>query len=101
MGGQGSQALDFISTEPFAWVAVLEAEERIAGSGRDAVEAKEEAERNGYPDILVMRVRATDKRYALRELMQYKHGSVGRRDDHPVHLVLKEGPGIDLDRWIS
>lgn len=48
------------------WVAILEPEERIVGSGSDAYEAKQDAERNGYPEVFLMRVRATDVYYAFK-----------------------------------
>jgi hypothetical protein len=48
------------------WVAILEAEERIVGSGSDAYEAKQDAEKHGYSDVLIMRVRETDMHYAFR-----------------------------------
>ena len=48
------------------WVAILESEERVVGSGSDAYEAQQDAERNGYPDVLLMRVRAADARYAFK-----------------------------------
>ena len=48
------------------WVAILESEERIVGSGPDAFEAQQDAERNGYSEVLLMRVRATNVRYAFK-----------------------------------
>jgi len=48
------------------WVAILESADRIVGSGADAYEAKQDAERNGYPEVILLRVRSTAKRYALR-----------------------------------
>ena len=47
------------------WVAILESEQRIVGSGTDAFEAKQDAERQGYDDVLLMRVRDTSVRYAF------------------------------------
>ena len=47
------------------WVAILESEQRIVGSGPDAYEAKQDAESNGYSDVLLMRVRDTSVRYAF------------------------------------
>ena len=48
------------------WVAILEADERIVGSGSDAYEAKQDAERHGFSDVILMRVRATDVYYAFK-----------------------------------
>jgi hypothetical protein len=47
------------------WVAILEAEQRVVGSGSDACEALEDAEKQGYPDVLLMRVRSVDMHYAF------------------------------------
>ena len=47
------------------WVAILQSEEKIVGSGIDAYEAQQDAERNGYSEVLLMRVRATDVHYAF------------------------------------
>lgn len=43
------------------WVAILESADRIVGSGSDAYEAKQDAERNGYPEVILLRVRSTEK----------------------------------------
>ncbi len=48
------------------WVAILEPEERIVGAGVDAYEAQQDAERNGYFEVLLMRVRSADQHYALK-----------------------------------
>ena len=48
------------------WVAILESEQRIVGSGPDAFEAKQDAENHGYSDVLLMRVRDTSVRYAFK-----------------------------------
>lgn len=48
------------------WVAILEPEERIVGTGADAYEAQQEAERNGYSEVLLMRVRSSDQHYAFQ-----------------------------------
>jgi len=48
------------------WVAILEEEERIVASGSDAYEVQLEARRQGYSDVLIMRVRATDAHYAFK-----------------------------------
>lgn len=48
------------------WVAILELEERIVGTGADAYEAQQDAERNGYSEVLLMRVRSADQHYALK-----------------------------------
>jgi hypothetical protein len=45
------------------WVALLESEDRIVGSGDDAYEAKMDAERNGYPEVILLRVRDTNSYY--------------------------------------
>ena len=47
------------------WVAILESEQRIVGSGSDACEAQEDAEKQGYSDVLLMRVRSADVHYAF------------------------------------
>jgi hypothetical protein len=47
------------------WVALLEAEQRVVGWGADACEALQVAERNGYSDVLLMRVREARTHYAL------------------------------------
>jgi hypothetical protein len=38
------------------WVAILESERKIVGSGDDAYEAKHDAEANGYPEIVLLKV---------------------------------------------
>ncbi len=48
------------------WVAILESEQKVVGSGSDAYEAKEDAERKGYSEVLLMRVRSTDVHYAFK-----------------------------------
>ena len=48
------------------WVAILESEERIVGSGTDAYEAQQDAERNAYSKVLLMRIRATNVRCAFK-----------------------------------
>ena len=48
------------------WVAILESEQRVVGSGPDAYEASEDAKRKGYLDVALMRVRDTGIRYAFR-----------------------------------
>jgi hypothetical protein len=45
------------------WVALLEADDRIVGVGDDAYEAKIDAERNGYPEVILLRVRDSDSYY--------------------------------------
>jgi hypothetical protein len=47
------------------WVAISEPEEKIVGSGDDAYEAVQDAERHGYSDVLIMRVREANARYAF------------------------------------
>jgi hypothetical protein len=48
------------------WVAISEPEDRIVASGADAYEAQQSAKERGYADVLIMRVRATDARYAFK-----------------------------------
>jgi len=48
------------------WVAILEPEERIVGTGADAYEAQQDAERNGYSEVVLMRVRSADAHYAFK-----------------------------------
>jgi hypothetical protein len=43
------------------WVAILEPERKIVGSGDDAYEAKLNAEANGYPDIVLFKVPRFDR----------------------------------------
>ena len=43
------------------WVAILEPERKIVGSGNDAYEAKLAAEANGYPDIVLLKVPRFDR----------------------------------------
>jgi len=45
------------------WVAVLESQQRVVGSGNDAYEAKVDAERNGYTQTSLFRVPAPGKYY--------------------------------------
>lgn len=46
------------------WVAILESERRIVGSGDTAVEAKQEAKTRGYSEIALFKVPAAGKLYA-------------------------------------
>lgn len=48
------------------WVAILQKEDRVVGSGPDAYEAQQDAARQGYSDVLLMRVRSTDTYYAFK-----------------------------------
>lgn len=48
------------------WVAILESERRIVGSGNTAVEAKQEAKTRGYSEIALFKVPAAGKLYAYR-----------------------------------
>lgn len=48
------------------WVAILELEERVVGAGADAYEAKQDAEKHGYSEVLLMRVRSSDQHYAFK-----------------------------------
>jgi hypothetical protein len=45
------------------WVAILESEQKVVGSGNDAYEAKVDAERNGYTDTALFRVPERGKYY--------------------------------------
>jgi hypothetical protein len=45
------------------WVAILEAEDRVVGSGNTPIEAKAEADANGYEEAALFKVRAFDKYY--------------------------------------
>lgn len=38
------------------WVALIETEKKVVGSGDDALEAKKEAEKKGYKDIILFKV---------------------------------------------
>lgn len=38
------------------WVALIEAEKKVVGSGDDASKAKKEAEKRGYKDIILFKV---------------------------------------------
>jgi hypothetical protein len=45
------------------WVAIYEPDGKVVGSGSDAYEAKLCAERNGYPEITLFKVRPFNKYY--------------------------------------
>ncbi len=45
------------------WVAILEGERRVVGSGDDAHEAKLNAEANGYMETALFKVRSFGKLY--------------------------------------
>lgn len=45
------------------WVAILESEGRIVGSGADPLEAKDDAERKGYGETTLFQVPAFDQLY--------------------------------------
>jgi hypothetical protein len=45
------------------WVAILESKRKVVGSGNDAYEAKLDAEANGYPEIVLLRVPRFDRAY--------------------------------------
>jgi len=45
------------------WVAILETESRIVGSGADPLEAKADAERKGYVETTLFQVPALDQLY--------------------------------------
>lgn len=38
------------------WVALIEPEKKVVASGEDASEAKKEAEKKGYKDVILFRV---------------------------------------------
>jgi hypothetical protein len=42
------------------WIAIAESEEKIVGSGENAFEAKENAERNGYQETILFKVPSFD-----------------------------------------
>lgn len=42
------------------WVAIDESEERVVGVGDDALEATEDAERNGYRETILFKVPSFD-----------------------------------------
>lgn len=45
------------------WVAIYEPERKIVGSGDNAIQAKAEADANGYEDAALFKVRAAGKLY--------------------------------------
>jgi len=45
------------------WVAIYEPDGKVVGSGSDAYEAKLDAERNGYPEITLFKVRPFNTHY--------------------------------------
>ena len=45
------------------WVAILAAENRIVGSGDDPLEARADAERNGYTETTLFQVPTFDQMY--------------------------------------
>jgi hypothetical protein len=45
------------------WVAILESERRIVGSGDSAIQAKRDAEEKGYSETALFKVRAPGKLY--------------------------------------
>jgi|GraSoiStandDraft_12_1057312.scaffolds.fasta_scaffold1603768_1 hypothetical protein len=45
------------------WVAILESETRIVGSGADPLEAKTDAERKGYSETTLFQVPTFDEMY--------------------------------------
>jgi hypothetical protein len=44
-------------------VAILESKREIVGSGNDAYEAKLDAEANGYPEVVLLKVPRFDRAY--------------------------------------
>ncbi|PYT02395.1 MAG: hypothetical protein DMF60_21480 [Acidobacteria bacterium] len=49
------------------WVAISEPEGRVVGSGNHALDAKREAEANGYTDTALFKVRPFGKVYVLAQ----------------------------------
>ena len=47
------------------WVAISEPDRKVVGSGDRAIDAKLEAEANGYSDAALFKVRPAGKLYAL------------------------------------
>jgi hypothetical protein len=47
------------------WVAISESEDKVVGSGIDAYEAKLDAEKNGYEDTILFKVRPFGRTYTL------------------------------------
>lgn len=45
------------------WVAILESESRIVGSGADPLEARADAERKGYSETTLFQVPTFDQMY--------------------------------------
>jgi hypothetical protein len=45
------------------WVAISEPERKVVGSGENAIQAKAEAEANGYSDTALFKVRPPGKLY--------------------------------------
>lgn len=45
------------------WVAILEPERKIVGSGDDAYEAKLNAEANGYTEVVLLKIPRFDRAY--------------------------------------
>ena len=67
MGNQEKQELSYeLMKYENRWVAILEPEERIVGAGSDAYEAQQDAERNGYSEVLLLRVRSVENSYAFK-----------------------------------
>ena len=48
------------------WVAILESERRVVGSGDTAVQAKQDAKARGYSEIALFKVPAAGKVYAYQ-----------------------------------
>ena len=47
------------------WVAILESERKVVGSGDTAYDAKVQAEANGYPETSLFMVQPPGKHYVL------------------------------------
>lgn len=53
---ENEQFLKQLKQHENQWVALLESEMRIVGSGNDASEARRDAEKEGFRDVILMRV---------------------------------------------
>jgi hypothetical protein len=67
MENQGKQDLSYeLMKYENRWVAILEPEERIVGTGGDAYEAQQDAEKNGYSEqLFLLRVRSAGSYHAF------------------------------------
>lgn len=53
---KGKTLLEELKKYEDKWVALMETEEKVIGSGEDASQAKRDAERKGYKDFILLRV---------------------------------------------